>query len=429
MIRFQCSCETWLEVEDQWAGESVQCPSCGKLRSIPNEDELDTIEEDGTFRLGEVAAAPSVFDTPMPPTLRYADKNTPALPNFVSDGVIPSSGGKPGEANFAGQFAGGSVTGRAKAASMGLGTARSLRGDVIVEEPVDLKALPIQLFSWASVTVLAALLGVHFVAHVFAAFALGGPFFLVPLAGLVVLLTMAHVGLTVQETGPDGHNELPTPLGNVDPIEDFIQPLWRVLLASALCLGPAIILWKLLPTSLWLVPAIAAGIGYVFIPAALLTIVASGSIENLAPHRVLGVAMASGFSYLLVVLIVLPLGLLGYVGGIALIVESILHYHRSTLLSLNWSMLVMIPAGYTMLMVGLYLLSLAAAMTGCFYRRDYKKFPWVFQRHESTRQDPLKMAENRKKEQIAKARAQRAAERESKRETSAPVNQVVSPKP
>ena len=51
MIRFVCNCGHRLEVPEDQAGDSLQCPKCGLLVDVPTLSELQNFTEDGTYRM------------------------------------------------------------------------------------------------------------------------------------------------------------------------------------------------------------------------------------------------------------------------------------------------------------------------------------------------------------------------------------------
>jgi len=53
-IRFACTCHAVLEVSIEQAGMSIQCPCCGRLVDVPTLSDLQTIDEDGLYRMGEL---------------------------------------------------------------------------------------------------------------------------------------------------------------------------------------------------------------------------------------------------------------------------------------------------------------------------------------------------------------------------------------
>jgi len=53
MIQVPCRCKHVLELADDQAALAVQCPKCGLLVDVPQLSDMDQIETDGTYRLGE----------------------------------------------------------------------------------------------------------------------------------------------------------------------------------------------------------------------------------------------------------------------------------------------------------------------------------------------------------------------------------------
>src|SRR3954463_193478 len=51
MIRFVCTCGHRLEVDDEMAGSSIQCPACGLLTDVPTVSDLASFTDEGTYRI------------------------------------------------------------------------------------------------------------------------------------------------------------------------------------------------------------------------------------------------------------------------------------------------------------------------------------------------------------------------------------------
>ena len=51
MIRFACSCHAVLEVGDDFAGTSLQCPKCKRLVDVPTLSDLQSLTADGTYKM------------------------------------------------------------------------------------------------------------------------------------------------------------------------------------------------------------------------------------------------------------------------------------------------------------------------------------------------------------------------------------------
>ena len=60
MIRFRCRCGNLLEAPQSAAGGDVQCPRCGVLQSVPQAHELTALTEEGLFRFADEPGATPV---------------------------------------------------------------------------------------------------------------------------------------------------------------------------------------------------------------------------------------------------------------------------------------------------------------------------------------------------------------------------------
>ncbi|MEL7238662.1 MAG: hypothetical protein AAGK78_07350, partial [Planctomycetota bacterium] len=247
----------------------------------------------------------------------------------------------------------------------------------------------------------------HIVAHFIFAFAIHGIFIVAPVVILAPLVAMAQFGNAIEEIGPEGQNELPTLLRNVELYEDVFKPILQLVMTVLICLGPAYLAWQHLAP---LGPAgeisalVAAAIGWALMPAFLLTLISSGSIDNLMPHRIVGTAASCGVMYLLLVAVVLPIGLAGYTWGLAAMFDGTVDWiefgYLPSFLDPKFGELL----AYGGLLVGFVFLALTASMLGHFYRRFHGRFPWVNQRHISTRTDKVKLAERRRAAEVASCR-------------------------
>src|SRR5689334_4701892 len=52
MIKFACTCTKILNVTEDKAGTSMQCPVCGRLVDVPLLSDLDSLTADGTYKVG-----------------------------------------------------------------------------------------------------------------------------------------------------------------------------------------------------------------------------------------------------------------------------------------------------------------------------------------------------------------------------------------
>ena len=506
-IRFPCRCGNVIEAPVSLAGDSTQCPQCGRLRSVPTLEELPDLEDDGTFRLDE-ESAPKVVARPAapagPPTLEYAGPSTPARPVPSSrpeyrpdpspaarrddpdllafrdgpDGKVETSPQpaaprdeadsltfrdgpddddetaaphaefsrvvpkplKPEPATVE-QLAEEKPKPAAPAAPTlnyaGLGTRAASGYAPAALKPLDIRpvtwyGIPLALFQPANIFVLGIIFVLHVAAQVAGLIFAAGGFPLIVIVVLIWLVILAHYGATVQETGPEAHDELPPVLRNVNFGEDFFAPLAGLFGSAALCFAPAVgVLIANARYGLGDGPAVVAAVlavtlGVIAFPAVWLTVATSGSLHNLLPHRVLGVAVKSGVKYPAAV-VLLVLTLLCYGVGtfltdvIGLIVYTVIGFFVPNMPEipafLTTQVLGVVTVagliGYPALVAGIYFAHAFAWLLGKMYQRHHDEFPWVLQRHVSTRDDATKRLERAKAAQLraeAEERAKRASE-------------------
>ena len=143
----------------------------------------------------------------------------------------------------------------------------------------------------------------HLVSQVFGLLAAAGGFPLVIVVVLIWLVIFAHYGVVIEETGPEAHDEIPPVLRNVSFYDDFLAPLVSLGVATALCAAPAVGVvvaaarFGVADGPTFLVTVLCAAFGLVAFPAVLLTLTTSGTLHNLLPHRLFGVAARSGPAY------------------------------------------------------------------------------------------------------------------------------------
>ena len=210
---------------------------------------------------------------------------------------------------------------------------------------------------------------------------ISGPhlFFVIP-GGMVVVLCIglvAHIGVVIEETGPEEIDELPRLLRGLEWRDDWWLPFRNVVLAMALSYGPAMLLLRL-GDAPGVIAAVAAALaGTVVAPALLLTCITAGTLNNLRPDRVLGVMRAGGKQYqLAVVSWILAAGIYGF--GL---------YYTNVLIddaeggggsheSWEWWL------SYSAIIAGFYLMNLFCWQMGLYYRNYHELFSWVWQKYE-----------------------------------------------
>ena len=531
MIQFKCNCGQTLRVPESLAGDTTQCPHCGRLRSVPTLDELDTLADDGTINLSDdwtrPARSTAVEDAPAatggrgldpielnyagpvrqggppptatrrrtpvaaeavevakpadelfiarpkydpetgermtpvdlqqdaPPTTREAEPSPatedPEALHFRNDDDEPPT--TPRQSEFEAVVPQPIVKARPAtvveapapapapaAVAAAPGQPRTLsyvskgsipRGDGVtppmVIRPVQWYTVPRELFQPTNLLVLGIIFAMHLVSQVFGLLAAAGGFPLVIVVVLIWLVIFAHYGVVIEETGPEAHDEIPPVLRNVSFYDDFLAPLVSLGVATALCAAPAVGVvvaaarFGVADGPTFLVTVLGAAFGLVAFPAVLLTLTTSGTLHNLLPHRLFGVAARSGPAYAAAVALLL-LTLLCY--GVGTGLTSILGLLVLDLLAWLFPGVPLVPAflttpvggvitvagliGYPLLAAGIYFAHAFAWTLGKIYQQHHDVFPWVLQRHVSTRTDPTKQLELAKMAQLRAEREERA---------------------
>lgn len=477
MIQFRCSCGHGLSVPEADAGGSVQCSRCGRLRSIPALDELAAMEEDGTIRVSEGLSPPARtadFPTWTDPSgvdrrstleqiLAVAPPAQPARSAAKRPRYDPETGElvrefglappqerpdvPPGWPEPAPEIppvpAATRATTPAPAVPPSMGTPNTLayahkRADYgrygsgqapipLHIRPVYWHTIPLELFQPANVMVMGFVFLIHLIIQGLGLMTLLGALPLVLLAIWLWLVVLAHYVIILDETGPERRDEMPGVLRNVSFGDDFATPLWALFTAIAVCFGPAALVaralaWSDVPAGLIpVIVLVAMVLGTFFFPATLLTAATSGSVMNLAPHRITGVIIAAPLKYLLsVVLLVITVAVyafgLGATGWLSMVGAG---WTTGTSFALWFAS----GLGYLALLTGIYGAHWFAWLLGKIYQEHHEQFPWVLQRHVSTRTDPTKILERQRAGQILAEReeqARRASARVRARLTARP---------
>lgn len=432
MINFRCRCSHSFSVPDDQAGESLQCPQCGLLVDVPTLEELQAMEAEGTYTLldldlpivdrTDVRNTPSIVSkdhtdrrlslkeflaigTDEEDLLEIKDEIKPGIPKHpkydpeTGELIRPMEIVKPPPAP--------ALT--AEPAVLGYQVKKPGTGVPSIWMPYvamfrleNLLVCVIVTGLWLSVTFMS---GIH------AIFSL--------LIFPVFLLTIAHFANVVDETGPTGNDEIPRPLRGVNFYDDFIRPLGQVMFAYALASAP-IVLFNLYVRHLSPLANIGlAVLFYTLVPALLLTLITSGALNNLVPHRALSVIGASSWHYWVV-------AALGYVAtavfGFATVWGASAGYTSLAMVSNGQA----VPLGGTIVpglphilevflaplavFGAMYLLHVFAWQMGLMYRLHHERFAWVLQKADkSTRTDTnAQLQRRRQREAEARAREARA---------------------
>jgi hypothetical protein len=243
------------------------------------------------------------------------------------------------------------------------------------------------------------------------------PVMLVVFAGIMFLIVaipfiaggiLAHYGNVVEEVGMFERDELPRPLRDVGWHEDLWGPFSNVLGSLLICYGPALLVPMLahrlpvLHSTGFGLALVLGAIGTFFLPAVLLTLQCGGTILNLRPDRVFTVVAACGKDYWVATLLwvlAAPLYLWGWLGTSLAIASAV---HSSSLPGWLTSWGIVVPA----LIAGIFVMHLFCVKVGYLYRLHYHGFPWVLQRHVSTRKDSKPAGPGPSRRYVRQARVQ-----------------------
>jgi hypothetical protein len=146
---------------------------------------------------------------------------------------------------------------------------------------------------------------------------------------------------------------------------------------------PAILCFAVLPSRVAGLGVLPLALGFLFFPAALLTVTAAGSLLNLRPDRLAGVIRASGGQYVL--------SLLLWVIGLPLFAESLFSVYpipAAIREDHQWIYKFNKPViALPLLFATIILLHFASWHLGMIYRRYHQAFGWVLQEHVSARRE------------------------------------------
>lgn len=405
MIDFPCHCGHKFSVGEDMAGGMLQCPQCGRLNDVPLLSDLQHLSEDGTYNLELLPEAPEE-DRVSELTRLYRKGRTddqgeeidlrPTMQDIYNAGgeVIPLE----------------PVADDDRTASAGAPPKYDpLTGELIVPVDVQAPAKPppappiasrpalaygsadgaagalapvrilLELFRPVNVVVMLFVCAAHvLIGFIFFLLAAGALLIIVLLPALIMAI-IAHYGNVVDETGPAGHDELPTPLRGLNWHDDLWGPFRDWMLAMLLCYGPALAMLIFPPPQQHIAIVLTltlAAAGTVAAPAALLTALTSGTIFNLRPDRLLGVIFKCGLNYVVLVML--------WAAIIAIYFWSLLAsvWAIAALFGLGWASIYLRPILLApMLLSAIYLTHYFCWYLGLMYRAHHGDFPWVYQRH------------------------------------------------
>jgi hypothetical protein len=417
MIEFNCFCKHRFSLDDDQAGGSLQCPKCGKLVDVPSLDDLHKLNPDGTYDMGalELAPEPDRLEraTRAFTRQRTSDDGEQIDLRLTLDDVL-----KIGSDEIALD-----VTRHAEAQPK----YDPITGELVrpIELKTDASAAPIpmakpaltyaqagldrqmnagqamgELFKPLNLVVMFAVLLAHLFGQVVAATVVAGIFFIAPVLLMVMILILSHYGNIVDEIGPTGRDELPRPLRDASFSDDIWNPFKHVFAALIICFFPMLLLVNVPASMAVVLGAPLFLLGSFFFPAVLLTLCTSGTIENMRPDRVLKVIGACGLSYfgaLLAWLVAISIYLVGIYAYNFTFFKLFFKTQKTSILYTN-------AVSLPLLFLGIMAMHYFGWVVGLLYRHHHAKFPWVLQRHVSTkRKDTIRQLEQKNRERAMAA--------------------------
>lgn len=397
MIRFKCSCGHAYEVEDDRAGDSFQCEKCLRLVDVPGLGEINSLEDDGTLKMQDAPVHDDALAAKIRAHAHQDDLRQTVDEYFLIDDLPPADAPPKRMAPRYDPITGELVEEielvpdpTPAPHEIPLATATLNYAAAAVPEQADRGELrfwsaPWRIISGMSLMAMFFVVLAHGLIHLFLLLP-GVNLLLLPFAFLIALTIVAHYGNTMEEIGPQNHDEVPVLLRQVSFSQDILHPLYGMLLAWLLCFGPLLVLrmfglGPMLERFAW-VEWTLWGTGMFLFPAASFTAITSGAIQNILPHHVLSVIRAAPARYALALGAFL-FGWLAYVAASAGIqFTSIAFFSRSGPFG-NWGT---VFAGlawiYGSIGLAVYLMHLASVWMGLIYRHHHAQFNWVFQKHE-----------------------------------------------
>lgn len=398
MIRFKCSCGQPYEVDDFRAGEAFQCPQCLRLVDVPSLGDLSSLEEDGTIKLQEPPVNPDDLAAKIRAHAHTDDLRQNIDEFFQLDQVPSADAPLPRRAPRYDPITGQRIQEielapdpipPASIPPPGIPSSTATKPNVLIElnqNKLTWWSAPGRVISGRSLMAVVFV----FLAHVLVDLFLSLPaanLLLLPLILAVALAIVAHYANTIEEIGPQDQDEVPVLLREVSFSQDVLHPLYGLIVAGLFSFWPAMILRAFLDHTdrtneySWIIVGITL-LGCLVFPAAALTSVTSGALQNMLPKHVMSVIRAAPTRYAMVCGAFL-VGLGGY--GLAVRAmdwASINFFTQSSPLSVWRNLLTELSWKYTFLMVGIYFMHLAAVWLGLMYRYHYPSFNWVYQKHE-----------------------------------------------
>jgi hypothetical protein len=375
---------------DEMAGEMFQCTKCARLVTVPTLDDLQHIQEDGTYDIGDIAAptrrvdhAPVMSSEEANSTVGRTEDSNPYDFDEPEQTNAPRYDPFTGELVRAHEVIETEDSAEAKKPKVQQPITKMRdRGAVSAVAPLASIRLLGEMFMARNVSVLLLMLVLHVLMALLSFFIVAvGFFFFFFVPAILVCICLGYYAIIVQETGPGDRDELPTPMRTFDGRTDIWDPFAFMLLAILLCFGPTLYVEKHFAgyaAADW-VGNILFAVGMFMMPSVFLTAAVGGIVVNFRPDRLLGVIWKSGVDYLFVVIawgagiILITFGWLGMFAA-----PYSLFRPGNVSVPRNWFLR---GAGMSaaMMAAGLYLSFYACWLLGLIWRKHYAEFPWVGQ--------------------------------------------------
>ena len=396
MIRFACRCSHVLELPDDMAGLSAQCPKCGLLLDAPTLSDANAIDKDGTYRLDDKPKPKADTHLKELTTVYFPGRQLsdgteidlrgpvqplePSLPPD-SDSSIPLPADRPKYDPETGELIVPIDINQPKTPVplSEIPTAKRVISYTTSAVDTPMQLLGLGVFARLCQPVNLIVLGVMFLMHMsLVLFTLISNYviFIIVAPVLLFVVLVGHYAMLVEEMGPTDRDELPRPLRNVHPYDDFLAPFMHMATALLLCYWPSLLIimvnwiaWsrgqafpfprtRELHLGLFL-------LGSLFFPAVLQTICTSGNIVNLRPDRLLGVIRSTGLHYLPLVILWMLAGCACMVGQVAVLLNWVMNVSSTP----NPPLIATSYVAYPLLMAGIYLMHAFGWILGLEYRR------------------------------------------------------------
>lgn len=406
-IKFACTCTTMLEVPIEQAGTSLQCPQCGRLVDVPSLSDLDSIAEDGTYRVGdyELADEPErlaklertysrkrvdehgneidlrEYFKPDEPGIPAVHQNDEDVLEMIEDGEDAPPKYDPVSGELIRPIGLINEPRKADPATIPMAMAViNYAGADTTPEFNGWRIIP-ELFKFTNLFVLFLIFCVHVFIQLMMFPLMIGMWLIIPGFFFIVGALMAHYANIVSDVGPDQKDELPRPGRDLSWYDDLWGPFVQFILAAGVCYGGLAFIGKMPPGTRLAFAGTILVIGTIGFPAIFLTTSTSGTFLNLAPDKILRVVGALGVEYLWCV------GLWVVSAGTYVFSIMATMFALATLLdtpgsgSGSWYTSFPVILGYPALAIGITMMHGFCWYLGLLYRRHHDAFDWYLQQH------------------------------------------------